>query len=340
MRCISIRLSLWLVGLLATLSSQQAFAQVTAPSQGGGVNVVYSTATTLEINFGANGTGQGRVVAMAVTKFGMQAPLSIVDGQWYQGSTTYGKGSPSGKGYVVYNGKDHSAIITGLQPNTYYYIMNAEYNTDDTSISYNTRGTSVATATKAASPLPVELTSFTGTINSHNTATLRWVTASERNTAYFALERSADGTSFIEVGQVQAATNSTKSTVYQWIDPLQITSLGYYRLRQVDLDGETRYSSIVTLSPTLARVRILDVYPNPSAGQSMQLLLQGYTNEKLTLHLTDTMGRLMSVYTIMPTNGQYLSPLPLPQGTPLGTYIITLLCEGDHAIQKRITVSN
>jgi hypothetical protein len=338
MRLPSILLSLWLVGLLVVFS-QRVSAQVSAPSQGGGVNVIRATATTMELEFGINGTGQGRVVAIAATKSGMPVPLPVTDGQRYQAATTYGEGAQVGRGFVVYSGEKHSATITGLKPNTYYYIMNAEYNADSTSISYNARGTSIATATKDMSPLPVELTSFTGVVSTHNMAILKWTTASERNTAHFILERSVDGISFTKVGQVAATNNSTKLVYYELVDPQQLTCPIYYRLCQVDLDGAVYYSPLVTLTPTSTRIRTLSVYPNPSAGQSIQLLVQGYEGEVLKLYLTDNMGRLIANQTISPNSPQYLTPLPMPQGVSIGAYILTLY-SNDHTFRQRVVVSN
>ena len=337
----SLRYLLVLVGLAAWLPSRQASAQVTAPSQGGEVSAVRVTATTMELKFGTTGTGQGRVVTIAAIPDGSPTPLAASNGQFYDGATTYGKGSPLGKGYVVYSGTGHSATITGLQPRTQYYVTNAEYNTDGSSIAYNTTGTSIARKTSQGTiaPLPVELTSFTGTVSARSLATLKWTTASERNTNYFSLERSSDGVTFTEVGHVPAATTSNQVRAYDYTDPQQLRATTYYRLRQVDLDSTTAYSSVVTLAPAAPANRSVDVYPNPSAGRTVQVMLQGFSGEALTLHLVDALGRPVFSQTLAPADARYLAPLVLPQSLSAGTYLLTLA--GSSApIQKRIVVSD
>jgi len=331
-------LALWLAGLFTGLASQPACAQVAAPSQGGGVDIVEVTATTMKVSFGINGTGEGRVLAIAAMPDRAPVPLAASDGQFYNASPVYGQGSALGKGYAVYNGKDRSTTITGLQPGTYYYITNAEYNTDGSTITYNTRGTSVSTPTAKAAPLPVELITFSGAIDTRNQATLRWATATERNSSYFALERSTDGSTFVEAGRVAAAHTSSQALAYQWPDPQTLTQPTYYRLRQVDLSGDFYYSSIVALAPKLAVARQLDLYPNPSAGRPVQLLLTGYDGEALTLQLVDGLGRSILSQQLAPATAHYLVPLALPPGLAAGTYVLTVSGSSTPA-RKRLTLS-
>jgi hypothetical protein len=333
-----------LLSLAVSFCIQPALAQVVAPSQGGGVSIIRATATTMELNFGTMGTGQGRLLAIAETD--RPIPLTIVDGQFYTGNANYGQGSKLDNGYVAYSGTGHSVTVTGLKPSTSYYFINAEYNTDGNTIMYNTHGTSMSTATRSApltlvptpTPLPVELTSFTGTVDASNLATLHWTTASERNSAYFAIERSTDGNTFTEIGRVAAATISNDMLPYQWLDHQHLLRSTYYRLRQVDHDGTAHYSAVIVLAPTSSVARLIEVYPNPSAGQTVQLLLQGYSGESLTLQVTDALGRLVMTQVLVPASAQYLTPLLLPQSLTTGTYILSL--NGSSPVQKRIILSN
>ncbi|TDN38287.1 T9SS type A sorting domain-containing protein [Hymenobacter sp. UV11] len=268
--------------------------------------------------------------------------LAAVDGTFYPANAEYGRGTALGKGYTVYNGPDHSVVVTGLQPSTVYYITNAEYNTDGTTILYNTRSSNVMLSTPAAprpaavtaAPLPVTLTSFMGELSTRGFATLRWTTATEQNTAYFGLERSTDGVVFAEAGQVAAGGNSTKPLAYSWPDPQPLAGPTYYRLRQTDRDGANRYSSVITLTPPVARN--VEVYPNPSAGQLVQVLLQGFERETLTLSLADALGRQVASQTLTPTASRHQTLLPT--GLAAGTYFLTLTGQGS-PVQKRLVVS-
>ena len=336
------RLFIGLLWLVASVSIHTARAQVVAPSAGGEVNLVRSSATTLEIRFGNQGTGQGRVIAIAPAPGWRSVPLVVTDSTFYLANAEFGRGATLGKGYVVYNGTGHSATITGLQPNTTYYLTDAEYNTDGVSILYNTHSTSLMTSTRLApaaspppAPLPVVLTSFSGAVDAHGAAVLSWTTASEDNAAYFALERSADGDAYTEAGRVAAHGTNSQSLAYQWLDPQLLAELTYYRLRQADLDGTVHYSSVVALSPPHL-ARSLDVYPSPSTGQVVQVLMQGFARETLTLNLADALGRQVMTQTLTSAAARYQALLPT--GLAPGTYFLTLISNGS-TLQKRLVIS-
>ena len=113
--------------------------------------------------------------------------------------------------------------------------------------------------------LPVELLTFSAR-RGEKTARLDWVTATEESTAYFAVEHSADGLRFNEVGRVAAAGDSQNETVYDFAHAEPLAGCNYYRLRMVDLDESFEYSRVVVLEWTEAVAGPV-VTPNPSAGQ-------------------------------------------------------------------------
>jgi len=115
--------------------------------------------------------------------------------------------------------------------------------------------------------LPVTWLYFRGT-NRNKDNILEWATANEQNTKEFKVERSLDGNSFNDIGSVTAAGNSNTSQTYTYtdrnIDRLN-SSVMYYRLRQVDLDNNYRYSSIIRLTYKEKEAKHSIVYPNPAS---------------------------------------------------------------------------
>ncbi|MEO8588719.1 MAG: hypothetical protein ABI432_05070 [Flavobacteriales bacterium] len=95
-------------------------------------------------------------------------------------------------------------------------------------------------------PQPIELISFDAKAMGQLVRS-EWTTASETNNDYFLLERSTDASVFASVGTVRGAVHSTVERHYVFDDVEPITGLGYYRLRQVDLDGTSSVSRTVSV---------------------------------------------------------------------------------------------
>ncbi len=96
---------------------------------------------------------------------------------------------------------------------------------------------------------------------------LQWATSSESNNSYFTVEKSKDGTNFDSIQRVgtEAPNGNSSSTLdYTAQDPRPYTGISYYRLKQTDLDGNSKYSIIVSVN--FAKQQTLSVYPNPTRG--------------------------------------------------------------------------
>lgn len=105
---------------------------------------------------------------------------------------------------------------------------------------------------------PVEWLSFEGRATQSGNL-LNWITASESNNAGFTVEKSLDGRSFTQIGFVAGSGNSTSNKSYDFLDTEGGTA--YYRLRQMDVDGNVSYSSTINVSID-SKFQVL-VYPNP-----------------------------------------------------------------------------
>ena len=98
-------------------------------------------------------------------------------------------------------------------------------------------------------PMPVELLSFTAKTEGL-AVNVSWQTLTEINNDYFEIQRSQDGQSWIFVGTTLAYGNgnSTNSQTYGFLDENPLIGTSYYRLKQVDVDGKSIYSSLATVT--------------------------------------------------------------------------------------------
>ena len=150
----------------------------------------------------------------------------------------------------------------------------------------------LANASGGTNPLPEELVSFNAQKVNH-TSELKWTTASEKNSDYFAVERSNDGVHFNEIGNVKSAGNSTTFINYLFTDNTPVNGKNYYRLKQVDFDGTATYSSVKMINASA--VSQVTFYPNPANSNSGITIT---TPENLSGHYTirifDLTGRVVA----------------------------------------------
>ena len=115
-------------------------------------------------------------------------------------------------------------------------------------------------------PLPVELTSFIANVNG-STVNLIWETATEINNYGFEVQRSvASGlrSEFETIGFVEGEGNSNSPKEYSFIDNVGKSGNYSYRLKQIDINGEYKYSQIVEVSVGLpTKFDLKQNYPNP-----------------------------------------------------------------------------
>lgn len=119
---------------------------------------------------------------------------------------------------------------------------------------------------EVATVLPVSLVAFTARKDEGNIVQLTWTTSSELNSSYFAIERSANGKLFTEIGRVKAGEASATLRNYKFEDHTKgLYDVSYYRLRMEDLDGSFAYSRLVSVG--FDDVKDIVLYPNPCSEQ-------------------------------------------------------------------------
>ena len=98
-----------------------------------------------------------------------------------------------------------------------------------------------------ASPLPIELLSFTAKPEENVKVRCDWVTASEINNDYFTVERSKDGELFEQIGIVDGSGTTSAISAYKFYDMNPYSGVSYYRLMQTDFDGTQSWSRVVAV---------------------------------------------------------------------------------------------
>ncbi len=141
----------------------------------------------------------------------------------------------------------------------------------------------------AESGLPIELANFDVTIV-QNAPLLSFTTATERNNDYFSIERSNDGATFSEIGRVTGSGTTIEKQDYTYTDAQPLKGINYYRLKQVDFDGTSTYSNVVSV--VMGRLGTFSVSPSPAADL-LKVRFEESTTEAGCYEVFDQMGQLV-----------------------------------------------
>jgi hypothetical protein len=141
--------------------------------------------------------------------------------------------------------------------------------------------------------------------------TLTWKVDLEENAKGYEVEKSLDGRSFSTIGFVPVAGLST----YSFVD-VKSAPIAYYRIKGVDVDGTSRYSSVVSIKNGSSAV-VLKAFPMPAA----KTLTVQHSNATTTslLHLFTESGSL--VKSVRPGFNAQQTVLDLSSVTP-GLYLV------------------
>lgn len=141
--------------------------------------------------------------------------------------------------------------------------------------------------------LPVELVRFQARLQPDQTALLLWKTASEHHNAGFDIERSADGKIWETIGSVAGQGDASEEHVYRFTDARPFPGDNYYRLVQMDLDGERTYSDIRIVAVAGGEKAGFQVFPNPVTQGELTVQLSGEPDENTLLRVYSDDGHLL-----------------------------------------------
>lgn len=139
--------------------------------------------------------------------------------------------------------------------------------------------------------LPLQLVTFSGALQ-NNAALLKWITTNEVNVSHFDVERSINGVDFTKIGTETAIGGNSKNN-YTYTDYEacnQNSSVVYYRLKIVDIDGSSRYSQVVAI--TIISVNDFLIRPNP-VQQTLYVHSKKDFHKPLQIELYDLSGKML-----------------------------------------------
>lgn len=149
--------------------------------------------------------------------------------------------------------------------------------------------------------LPLTFITFKAELNS-GMAFLNWTTHDATDLSHFVVERSQDASSFTSVGTVESRPGIGLSS-HTFIDQEPLAGDNYYRIRQVDLDGEWSLSPLRML--TVDTEPTIMAYPNPVVDGILNVLLSG-AEGPWRITMIDGVGRVVTHHEVLLSHSEAL----------------------------------
>ncbi|MDU0369975.1 hypothetical protein ACFPAF_06200 [Hymenobacter endophyticus] len=174
-------------------------------------------------------------------------------------------------------------------------------------------------------PLPVELVAFRAR-NVGGKGLLTWVTASELNNAYFVVEASTDGQTFFDLTKTPGAGTSSQHHEYQFTDASlarYASAMVYYRLRQVDANGQAQLSAVQVVAVRAHNGTMLAL-PTPFSTELTLHLPATVAGPAFLEVLTATGQRQLAQQIQLPVGGTTVR-VPQAASWPAGLYVVRIV---------------
>ena len=161
--------------------------------------------------------------------------------------------------------------------------------------------------------LPLQLKSLSVTYN-NGYAGLSWQTCNEINVQKFEIQKSLDARNFTAIADV-AAKNANCATTYNYNEAKALSGIAYYRIRIMDKDGASSYSSIVSVNGKVPLS--ISVFPNP------------VVNNLVLMHPKAAANASLQVFNL---NGKQLALRNIPQGAIQTGIDVSKLVNGNYIV--------
>jgi Secretion system C-terminal sorting domain len=167
---------------------------------------------------------------------------------------------------------------------------------------------------------------------------LNWNVLTETDIIGYDIEKSTDGSTFLKAGYLTAFNNPSGTAEYKWLDVVPYIGNNYYRLKILELNGITKYTSIVKVLFGNGAPAV-NIYPNPVQNKVITLQFTGMEKGVYSLLFTNLHGQTVYQKTISHSGGNAAHVINMPGQIQGGVYYLKTT-NGAVSFTTKIIVSN
>jgi len=125
---------------------------------------------------------------------------------------------------------------------------------------------------------------------------LSWKTSKEDNNKHFVVEKSLDGVTFSKIGKIKGNGTIAETKSYSFLDVSATQGQNFYRLKQVDTDGKSHLSDVIsTNKETANNFTVISMTPPTDKDNIFEVTINAVGEDELDYTIYDMKGNL--VYT-------------------------------------------
>ncbi len=183
--------------------------------------------------------------------------------------------------------------------------------------------------------LPVNLSFFTASqVFQQMDAELLWTTLSEHQHLHMEIQHSTDRNHWETIGITEGVGNTFEEQSYRFVHAQLTPGFHYYRLLQVDQDGQTVAYDDVAVDIVPVKTPAVVLYPNP-ANQMVHFQIPFTREVSVDIRLPD--GSFVTSVPRIMSNPDFEFTVPL-QGLPKGLYLLYIQQAQQPTIVQKLTI--
>lgn len=282
-------------------------------------------------NDGQGGAGAGGSIVIQVGSWGVASscPITVTANGGNGGSVndvTHGGGGGGGQGTIIYS----LSVPTTNTTNQTNNGTGGCSNSGCSSVAGSGTGTNGSGLIgNISTNLPITLTYFDVSAKKQD-ALVRWGVSNQTNNQFFEIEKSKDAINWQKITTIDGAGTTSQYLEYQYLDKNAFKGISYYRLKQIDFNGEFSYSSIVSINIK----KEINIYPNP-AKDFINVAINSNV-EPFFIKIIDNIGKEYEIKEYQKQNDTIIIDI---KHLPNGIYYFRWIDESE-IITKKVIVMN
>lgn len=294
------------------------------------------------LNDGSGGGGSGGSIVFQVNTFSItgSCPLTISSSGGNGGfsntaGSVHGGGGGGGQGAVIFSGAQPTVnVTTSTAPGI--GGLSCVGCTGTVSGAAGGGPANSGIISNSTGVLPVELLNFSAQLNTDHTVLVYWRTALEVGCDHFVVERMSGNTANGK-DLSPAVPSKGNNSYYTYTDEGPMRGENYYRLRQVDQDGQLHYSDWVNVPVDWTPGDLVTMYPNPLAeGGQLTFEFAGLQQATADISIFNVSGMHLLQQQLQLSKDVRRYDLDLP-GIQTGTYIVRIAM-ADRVFYKKLII--